>query len=1044
LAASNGFPDATTAGVTAGVPLTVHNGDLIINTPGAVISGLDIRGVVYINAPNVTLVDCKVTVANYCQVRIADVTGVTVQNCTIDGVGTNNAGANGIQGTGTFLNNNIFNVENGITVDGRGPTLIQGNYIHDLKASGAPHYDGIQIDGGLSNITITHNTVINTNNQTSAVMIDNYYGSISNVKVDNNLLVGGGYTIYVDGQFGSDPISGVTITNNHMGSGSFGINNFNQTSPTYTGNVNDGAALAAALNTSGQPPATPTPSVPDAPIITAHSDDSGVQGDGITNDNTLTLKGTAAAGSTIKILDGTKALGTVTADGNGNWNFTSSALVDGSHKFTATATTSAGTSVASAARSVVIDTAAPNAPTVAVSTSAAALAASHVAVFTGTAEANSTVKVYDGTTQIGTATAGSTGGWTFTANNLATGSHSITAKAMDAAGNTGNASSAIPVTISSPTPPPTSTGPDAPVISSFSRDSGVKGDGITNDNTITLTGTAAANSTVKIYDGSTQIGTAKAAANGSWNYITSVLTDAKHTLTATATNSSGQTSSASSATAIMVDTKAPDAPTIATGLSASARTAAATQSTSVANGTAVNLKGVAEAKSSVTVYDGNTKIGTVTAGTDGSWSFSTSSLSKGQHSLTATATDAAGNVGTASAALQVNVTGTTPLPPTAPKIVSFSNDTGKAGDGVTSDNTLKLTGSAAANSTVNVYDGAQKLGTVKSDASGAWNFTTAALNDGAHNLTAKLADGKGQTGAASAVTKVTIDTHAPDAPSLGIFTDDGKMLSGQTKVADVTLKGAAEAHSLVKLYDAGKLIGETTTKGDGTWSFDPGHLSDGNHKFSAIAADLAGNASAASAAKAISVIDAPSSAIGIDLTKAYQAGHNSVVIKGTADAYSQIKIFDGSKEIGSVKANADGDWSYGTGSVSSNHIHTFSAKALDKSGQVVSTSGSAIVGTSGANTLTGTSGDDIFIGKGHPDTFVFAPNFGNDTIKDFRACGPSHDVVQFSKSTFDNFADILSHATQSGHDVVIASGHDTLTLKNTKIGALDKSDFHFA
>jgi hypothetical protein len=128
-------------------------------------------------------------------------------------------------------------------VDGTGPTLIQGNYIHDLKASGAPHYDGIQIDGGLTNITITHNTVINSNIQTSAVMIDNYYGSISNVQVDNNLLVGGGYTIYVDGQFGNKSVTDVSITNNHMGRGHFGITNFNKTSPTYKGNVNDGGIL---------------------------------------------------------------------------------------------------------------------------------------------------------------------------------------------------------------------------------------------------------------------------------------------------------------------------------------------------------------------------------------------------------------------------------------------------------------------------------------------------------------------------------------------------------------------------------------------------------------------------------------------------------------------------------------------------------------------------------------------------------------------------------------------------------------------------------
>ena len=65
--------------------------------------------------------------------------------------------------------------------------------------------------------------------------------------------------------------------------------------------------------------------------------------------------------------------------------------------------------------------------------------------------------------------------------------------------------------------------------------------------------------------------------------------------------------------------------------------------------------------------------------------------------------------------------------PSAPAIASFSNDSGTAGDGITNDNTLTLTGTAAANSTVKVYDGATLLGTVTANGSGAWSYTTAAL-----------------------------------------------------------------------------------------------------------------------------------------------------------------------------------------------------------------------------------------------------------------------------------------------------------------------------
>ena len=103
------------------------------------------------------------------------------------------------------------------------------------------------------------------------------------------------------------------------------------------------------------------------------------------------------------------------------------------------------------------------------------------------------------------------------------------------------------------------------------------------------------------------------------------------------------------------------------------------------------------------------------------------------------------------------------------------------------------------------------------------------------------------------------------------------------------------------------------------------------------------------------------------------------------------------------------------------------------------------MGSSGSNTLTSTAGNDLFVGNGHHDTFVFASNFGKDVITDFHASGRGHDVVQFSKSVFDSFADVLAHATQNGQNVVISDGTgDSLTLKSVKLTALDKHDFHFA
>ena len=70
-----------------------------------------------------------------------------------------------------------------------------------------------------------------------------------------------------------------------------------------------------------------------------------------------------------------------------------------------------------------------------------------------------------------------------------------------------------------------------------------------------------------------------------------------------------------------------------------------------------------------------------------------------------------------------------------------------AGDGITNDNTLTLTGTAEANATVKVYDGATLLGSATANGTGAWSFTTAALANGAHSLSATATDLAGNTSA---------------------------------------------------------------------------------------------------------------------------------------------------------------------------------------------------------------------------------------------------------------------------------------------------------
>ncbi len=345
----------------------------------------------------------------------------------------------------------------------------------------------------------------------------------------------------------------------------------------------------------------------------------------------------------------------------------------------------------------------------------------------------------------------------------------------------------------------------APTIVSFSTDTGVLGDGITSDNTPTLVGTAPAGSTVKVYDGAALVGSVIADGSGAWTFTPSALLDGAHTFTATAVDGGGNTSDASDATLVTVDTTAPGTAVIV-GYSIDS----GASGDGITNASALVLQGSAEAGANVHVYDGAMLLGTTIADSGGAWSFSTfgvgsgsgnfacgcpaclaaqaaeaangggitSPLSDGPHAFTAVAIDAAGNTGAASSVLNIVVDSAAPAVPT---IDSFSTDTGTVGDGVTSDNTLTLIGSAEANSSVKVYDGATLLGTTGADGAGAWFYDTSTLPNGAHSFTAIASDAAGNESLASAPLNLTID-----APTLG---DDTYYVNSLADVVTEVLNG---------------------------------------------------------------------------------------------------------------------------------------------------------------------------------------------------------------------------------------------------------------
>lgn len=215
---SGTFPDASTTGVPAGTTLTT-TGAMTVSTPGAVIDGMNITGGLTIAADGVTVRNSRITGGGCYVVQAQGHTGLTMVDDDVDGGGTNGgcAGVGNVSGTLTRLD--ITGVENGVIPSH--DLVVEDSFIHDLHATGSPHYDGIQMDGGQHNVTIRHDTIAMAD-QTASVMIDNDFGASSDLTVIGNRLTGGTFTFYVDGSFGSALLSNVTVTGNRIGGWQYG------------------------------------------------------------------------------------------------------------------------------------------------------------------------------------------------------------------------------------------------------------------------------------------------------------------------------------------------------------------------------------------------------------------------------------------------------------------------------------------------------------------------------------------------------------------------------------------------------------------------------------------------------------------------------------------------------------------------------------------------------------------------------------------------------------------------------------------------------
>lgn len=406
--------------------------------------------------------------------------------------------------------------------------------------------------------------------------------------------------------------------------------------------------------------------------------------------------------------------------------------------------------------------------------------------FTDKTEANAKVSLGSGTTEIGSGTADKAGLWTITATKvLADGVHLINVKATDAAGN-----SSVPyhdLTVTIDTVVPVSPTPDLDAAS----DSGASAtDNVTNDATPSFVGVTEAGAKVSVTVGNVTIGDATADNDGKWSLTApNQIADGTHNVTTIVTDRAGNIGKASGPLSITIDTVAPVVPGTPDMVAASDTGASDTHN--ITRQQFPTLVGTAEADAEITLFDGVTKVGAAKAAGDGTWSIKSDQLAHGTHVLTVTATDLAGNVSAASAALTVEVDRIAPATQTAP-VLHATSDSGRSDAyDIANDATPLLTGrtqvntvvavfdggtklglaKVAANAIVTILEGAKALGTTTADMSGKWSFSTGTLADGNHVLTARATDPAGNVSAPS--TGLTIDIDTKIAPSTQPFGDGG-------------------------------------------------------------------------------------------------------------------------------------------------------------------------------------------------------------------------------------------------------------------------------
>ncbi|EDT7955478.1 Ig-like domain repeat protein [Salmonella enterica subsp. enterica serovar Java] len=768
------------------------------------------------------------------------------------------------------------------------------------------------------------------------------------------------------------------------------------------------------------------------------SDDSGAKGDWITNKhNALTLLGTADRFATVNILIDGKTIGVTTADADGNWNFDISRnLSDNVYKITVESIDPLGRT-SSVDYQLTIDSFTPI-PTVMLHDSADSgvkgdmITKINTPLFTGMAEANAKVSIYVDGVLSGEAIAGDDGVWNFQFTTaLSDGSHDVTVKVEDIAGNTAS-SSAYNFQIVTQTQKPTI---------ELVNDTGVDNtDHIINEKNPALTGTAAPYSTVKLYIDGALIAEVRTNKDGRWEYTLKAdqgLVDGDHRITASVEDIAGNIAH-SDPFLISVDT-AISIPIVS--LSPDSDSGIADDNLTNIVKPTLHLKDIDPDIISVQVWDAasDTQIGVATQQPDGSWAYTfTSDLTEGLHQVYVKVEDIAGNKAN-SAVFDFTIDTTVSTP-----VISLlsKDDTGVTGDNLTNINkpgfAISGVDADAHRVVVQVMHNGVSEEIELSHLNGSWLFIPGnTWADGSYTLTVKVEDKAGNTNYSAPLT-VVIDTQIA-IDGVELVNDSG--VKGDNMTNDdrphfrVTVP--TDVNEVRLSIDGGNSWVQATPGVAGSWEYIwPTDLADGQYTLTVEATDKAGN----TVTKTIDfAVDTTLSVPVIVLDSADDSGvHGDNMTNHTQPTFALQHIDDDavrvtvSVEHGGVTTTFDatkdaGGWTFTPTGAWADGDYTLSVSVEDKAGN---TSHSASL-TVTVDTQIAINNIELVNDSGIPDD-----NLTNNVRPHFQVTVPTDvNAVRLSIDGGKTWFNATQSATPGAWDYIwpddVADGGYTLTVEAT-------------